>query len=43
MNLIHCSQLLSESGEFSNDSIEIGIDLQDFQQNHEWDIVNDFI
>ena len=39
VDIIHHAQYANERGQLSSDLIEIGIDLQDFQPNHEWDIV----
>jgi hypothetical protein len=42
IDLMHYSQWSNDEDELadsSSDLIEIGIDLKDFQPNHEWDIV----
>ena len=41
--MLHYSQNANERGELSSDLIEVGIDLKDFQPNHEWDIVSEKI
>lgn len=39
MNLIHVSQSRDKNGDLSSNNIAVGIDLLDFHQNHEWDVM----
>ena len=41
MNLIHVSQSRDKNGDLSSNNIAVGIDLLDFHQNHEWDVMVD--
>ena len=36
---MHQSQNVNSNGDLDNDFIAIGMDLTDFYQNHEWDIM----
>lgn len=40
MDLVHSSQTFTETGELVSDYISIGMDLTDFYQSHEWDIMS---
>lgn len=37
---MHISQTTNKKGEVSDDNIPIGMDLQDFYQSHEWDVMS---
>lgn len=37
---MHISQVRNKKGELSSDHIPIGMDLQDYYQSHEWDIMS---
>lgn len=40
VDLIHLSQTVNETGHVENNEIPVGMDLLDFYQNHEWDLMS---